>query len=58
MRRVFLQSKFFREDLSQYSNSSSFVFTTPTNTTPEIVKAAENALCLIFKTEYIISEAV
>ena len=46
---VFLQSNFFREDLPQYSNSTSFVFTTPTNTTIEIVKAAEKALCLIFK---------
>ena len=46
---VFLQSNYFREDLPQYSNCSSFVFTTPTNTTTEIVKAAENVLCLIFK---------
>ena len=47
--RVFLQSNFFREDLPQYSNSASFVFSTSTNTTPEIVKAAENSLCSIFK---------
>ena len=46
---VFLQSNFFREDLPQYSNSSSFDFTTPTNTTTEMVKAAENVLYLIFK---------
>lgn len=46
---VFLQSNFFREDLPQYSNSSSFVFSTPTNTTPEIVKAAEKALELVYK---------
>lgn len=46
---VLLQSNFFREDLPQYSNSASFVFTTPTNTTTEIVKAAENILCLIFQ---------
>ena len=46
---VFLQSNFFREDLPQYSNSSSFIFTTPTNTTTEIVKAAEKALGRIFR---------
>lgn len=45
---VFLQSNFFREDLPQYSNSASFVFTTPTNTTIEIVKAAERALEHVF----------
>lgn len=46
---VFLQSNFFREDLPQYSGSKTFVFTTPTNTTTEIVKAAEQALKLVFK---------
>ncbi|MCH5223476.1 MAG: DUF4113 domain-containing protein [Muribaculaceae bacterium] len=46
---VFLQSNFFREDLPQYSNSMSFVFTTPTNTTPEIVKAATEILRMVFK---------
>lgn len=46
---VFLQSNFFREDLPQYSNSESFIFNTPTNTTIEIVKAAENALQKVFK---------
>ena len=46
---VFIQSNFFREDLSQYSNSASFIFDTPTNTTPEIVKAALNVLEMIFK---------
>lgn len=46
---VFLQSNFFREDLPQYSNSGSFVFTTPTNTTPEIVKAALKVLEAVFR---------
>lgn len=46
---VFIQSNFFREDLSQYSNSSSFVFHTPTNTTPEIVEAALKSLNTVFK---------
>ena len=45
---VFLQSNFFREDLPQYSNSASFIFTTPTSTTIEIVKAAEVVLNKIF----------
>lgn len=39
MLTVFIQSNFFREDLPQYSNSLSYLFTTPTNTTPEIVDA-------------------
>ena len=46
---VFLQSNFFREDLPQYSNSASFIFTTPTSTTIEIVKAAEVVLNKIFQ---------
>ncbi|MCH5237055.1 MAG: DUF4113 domain-containing protein [Muribaculaceae bacterium] len=46
---LFLQSNFFREDLTQYSNSASFVFTTPTNTTTEIVRAALCILSKIFK---------
>ncbi|MCH5241749.1 MAG: DUF4113 domain-containing protein [Muribaculaceae bacterium] len=46
---VFIQSNFFREDLPQYSNSASFVFNTPTNTTPEIVDAALKALEKVFK---------
>ena len=45
---VFLQSNFFREDLPQYSNSASFIFTTPTNSTIEIVRAAEKVLNKIF----------
>ena len=45
---VFLQSNFFREDLPQYSNSASFVFTTPTNTTTEIVEASLKALEKVF----------
>ena len=46
---VFLQSNFFREDLSQYSNSVSFIFTTPTNSTIEIVSASEKILHKVFK---------
>ena len=45
---VFLQSNFFREDLPQYSNSASYVFSTPTNTTPEIVQAAIGVLQRIY----------
>ena len=45
---VFIQSNFFREDLSQYSNSVSYIFTTPTNTTPEIVDAALKALEAVY----------
>lgn len=41
---VFIQSNFFRKDLSQYNNSVNYLFTTPTNTTPEIVNAA--LICL------------
>lgn len=46
---VFIQSNFFREDLAQYSNSGSFIFTTSTNTTTEIVRAAEKALEKVFR---------
>ena len=46
---VFLQSNFFREDLPQYSNSASFIFNTPTNTTPEIVQAALRAMEKAYK---------
>ena len=46
---VFIQSNFFREDLPQYSNSVSFVFTTPTNTTPEIVNAAIKSLDNVYR---------
>lgn len=45
---VFLQSNFFREDLPQYSNSISFVFSNPTNTSTEIVSAALQALENVF----------
>lgn len=41
---VFLQSNFFRDDLPQYSNSLSFVFTTPTSSTTEIVRGALKSL--------------
>lgn len=46
---VFIQSNFFREDLPQYSNSKSFIFNTPTNTTPEIVKTCEKLLEAIYR---------
>lgn len=46
---VFIQSNFFREDLPQYSNSASYIFTTPTNTSTEIVKAAEQAFRRVFR---------
>ena len=46
---VFLQSNFFRDDLPQYSNSASFIFHTPTNTTPEIVQAALRLMEKVFK---------
>lgn len=46
---VFLQSNFFREDLPQYSNSGSFVFTTATNATPEIVEVAREIAGRIFR---------
>lgn len=46
---VFLQSNFFREDLPQYSNSGSFIFTTPTNSTIEIVSASEKILHEVFQ---------
>ncbi|MCH5229027.1 MAG: DUF4113 domain-containing protein [Muribaculaceae bacterium] len=45
---VFVQSNFFREDLPQYSNSGSFIFNTPTSTTPEIVATSLNILEKIF----------
>lgn len=46
---VFIQSNFFRDDLPQYSNSASYIFTTPTNTTPEIVGAALKILETVYK---------
>lgn len=46
---VFIQSNFFREDLPQYSNSVSFIFTTPTSTTTELVDKALKALEVIYK---------
>lgn len=45
---VFLQSNFFREDLPQYSNSVSYIFTTPTASANEIVEAALKSLDKIF----------
>lgn len=46
---VFLESNFFREDLPQYSNSASFIFSTPTSNSSEIVKAAIMVLERIFR---------
>lgn len=46
---VFLRSNFFREDLPQYSDSASFIFSTASNTTIEIVKAALMALEKVFR---------
>lgn len=49
MLTVFLQSNFFREDLPQYSGSASFVFSTPTNSTNEIVTAATKTVERVYK---------
>ncbi|MDE6267906.1 MAG: Y-family DNA polymerase [Muribaculaceae bacterium] len=46
---AFIQSNHFREDLPQYSNSAYRSFLTPTNTTTEIVGAANAALDSIFR---------
>lgn len=46
---VFIQSNHFREDLQQYDNFTSYTFTTPTNTTTEIVSAALCVLASIFR---------
>jgi DNA polymerase V len=46
---VFIQSNAFRYDLPQYSNSSFYHFTTPTNTTNEIVEAALHMLNKIYR---------
>ena len=40
MLNVFIQSNFFREDLPKYSCNAAYFFSTPTNTTTEIVSAA------------------
>lgn len=46
---VFVQSNHFRPDLPQYDNSAMFTFTTPTNTTNEIVSAAMLTLEKVFR---------
>lgn len=46
---VFIQSNYFREDLSQYSGHASYFFTTPTSSTSELVMAASDALMRVFK---------
>lgn len=46
---VFLQSNHFRDDLPQYDNSASYLFTTPTNTSSEIVAAALATLGGIYR---------
>lgn len=45
---VFIQSNFFREDLPQYSNNASYIFTTPTAASPEIVEIALKLLERIY----------
>lgn len=46
---AFIQSNHFREDLEQYDNSGTYSFTTPTNTTTEIVTIAIKILDAIFR---------
>lgn len=46
---VFIQSNRFREDLPQYSCNASYVFTTPTSSTGEIVEGAWILLQRIFR---------
>lgn len=46
---AFIQSNHFRDDLPQYDQSGSHSFTTPTNTTSEIVAAADSILARIFR---------
>ncbi|MDE7452177.1 MAG: DUF4113 domain-containing protein, partial [Paramuribaculum sp.] len=46
---VFIQSNHFRDDLWQYDTSGYYSFSTPTDTTPEIVSAAVGILDGIYK---------
>ncbi|MDE6753184.1 MAG: Y-family DNA polymerase [Muribaculaceae bacterium] len=46
---AFIQSNHFREDLEQYDGSGTYSFTTPTNTTNEIVASAMTILEHIFR---------
>lgn len=46
---VFVQANYFREDLTYYSNSASYYFSTPTFTTTELVTAALEVLERVFK---------
>ncbi|MDE5874141.1 MAG: Y-family DNA polymerase [Muribaculaceae bacterium] len=46
---AFIQSNHFREDLLQYDGSGSYAFSTPTNTTNEIVESAVGILDHIFR---------
>ena len=46
---AFIQSNYCREDLPQYSNSAFRTFTTPTDTTPEIVAAAMEIIGRIYR---------
>ena len=48
---VFLSSNRFRDDLSQYANSSTYYFTTPTADTLEITKGALKALNEIYRND-------
>ncbi|MCM1138849.1 MAG: Y-family DNA polymerase [Duncaniella sp.] len=46
---AFIQSNHFREDLIQYDNSGFYSFSTPTNTTNEIVDVATHILDTIYR---------
>ncbi|MDE6578517.1 MAG: Y-family DNA polymerase, partial [Muribaculaceae bacterium] len=46
---AFIQSNHFREDLEQYDGSGTYSFTTPTNTTNEIVASAMSILEHVFR---------
>ena len=46
---LFIQSNFFREDLPQYSSDATYVFSTPVNSTIEIVEAASVLLRRLYR---------
>lgn len=49
---VFIQTNHFREDLKQYDNFKDLPLLTPTNSTIDIIKAAEQSLREIYRTGY------
>lgn len=49
MLSVFIQSNHFRDDLPQYGCNASYLFSTPTNTTTELVEAADKVLEKIYR---------